>query len=124
MNFLKKIITIGLSVAGTIIGAGFATGKEIMLFFPKEGTFFIFVSLFVLFIISLLYSYKKPSKADKLFDCIFILFLALSFSVMLSCGGQTINEATKIPFFIGAIITYIISLLIIHFKRIKYYIPL
>lgn len=116
MEILKKIIMIGLSVAGTVIGAGFATGKEIMLFFPLKGIAFLFISLAVLIIVSLLYTYKKKTKSDKIFDYIFTLFLALSFSVMLSCGGETIKEAINISYFIGIIITYLISLLIIHFN--------
>ena len=116
MEFFKKVILIGFSVAGTVIGAGFATGKEIMLFFPLKGIFFLFVSLNLMLIASLLYSYKKETKSDKIFNFIFICFLALSFSVMLSCGGETLKEASGLPYFIGIIITYLISLLIIHFN--------
>jgi len=110
---------IGLSVAGTVIGAGFATGKEIMLFFPKRGVWGIislFISVIIMATVSLLYSYKRKTKSDKAFDFIFTAFLAASFSVMLSCGGETINEALGLSTYFGVIITYIISIFIIHFN--------
>lgn len=110
---------IGLSVAGTVIGAGFATGKEIMLFFPKKGTYGIislFISLFLIALVSLLYCYKNKTRYDKILDYIFTFFLGASFSVMLSCGGETIYEISGLPFYLGVMITYITSLFIIHFN--------
>lgn len=114
----KKIFMTGLSVAGTIIGAGFATGKEIMLFFPEEGLTGIIsltLSLFGLVTASLLYCFKEKNKFDRIFEYLFLLFVAGSFTVMLSCGGEAINEAIGLPFTLGCIITYLISIFITRF---------
>lgn len=125
MKKTKKIIMIGLSVAGAVIGAGFATGKEIMLFFPQKGLWGIISILFSLFLMavsSLLFCFRRRSEnkiltiGDKIFECIFTFFVAASFSVMLSCGGETINESLGISSFIGVIFTYIICILITNFN--------
>lgn len=118
MKNYKKIFMTGLSVAGAVIGAGFATGKEIMLFFPEKGFWGIIsltLSLFGLVMASLLYCFKEKNKLDRIFEYLFLLFVAGSFSVMLSCGGEALNEVCGLPFTLGCIITYLISIFITRF---------
>lgn len=108
---------IALSVAGAVIGAGFATGKEILMFFPDKGFIYLGISLLIMFIISILYSfYEKKRITDKIFEWIFTFFIAATFSVMLSCGGETINQTLNIPAFFGTVLTYIVCIVITRFS--------
>lgn len=57
---MKKIFSAVMIVIGTVIGSGFASGKEIAVFFSRFGavsyffiplTFFAFLVLFMLFLV-------------------------------------------------------------------------
>ena len=110
-------MAVGFSVAGAVIGAGFATGQELLMFFPENGiagNIYLAVSFMTMFITALLFCSKRESenifikKTDNFFELIFYIFTGATFSVMLSCGGETLYELFGISVDFGVVITYII----------------
>ena len=121
---MKKIMAVGFSIAGAVIGAGFATGKELLMFFPENGiagNIYLAVSFMTMFITASLFCSKRESenifikKTDKFFELIFYIFTGATFSVMLSCGGETLYELFGISVDFGVVITYIICMVITFF---------
>lgn len=117
---MKKILKIAFAAAGTIIGAGFATGKEITVFFPVRGAAgitLLIISVVLMFTVSMLFCFKreKDGVVDKVFGTIFTLFIASCACVMMSGGGAALNETFGIPTVLGTVLTYIICILITFF---------
>lgn len=107
----SKRLKLAFTVAGTMIGAGFATGKELLLFFGN--TSFSLVSLFLavslIGAVSLLY-FEKQKKSDvfcnkSLTNLLFYLFSGASCTVMFACGGEALWEVTGLPFPLGTVLT-------------------
>ena len=120
---MSQIFNLMLSVAGTLIGAGFATGKELQLFFKSpdiSSLLWLGISLFLMAVVSLLYWNRKtsgipPSKMLRWVKPLFLMFSAGSCSVMLACGGEALYESFSIPCPLGSLITWGITLLILTF---------
>lgn len=121
----SQVLKIAFSVAGSIIGAGFATGKELQLFFPlpdSRSLFYLSFSLGIMAIISVLYfSMQKksvPNRFQKGFELFFFLFSGASCLVMFACGGETLKESFHLPLIVGNTVTYGLTLWIVS-KGIK-----
>lgn len=121
----SKQLKPALTVAGTVIGAGFATGKELILFFKNDNIslWYLLISLIIMALVSLLYFAKqKDSKIPKssffvhqVIKMLFLLFSAASYTVMLACGGEALRESVSLPFFWGTVITFAITIGIVSF---------
>jgi len=116
---LKKPFKIGLTITGTIIGAGFATGKELLVFF--NGSSFFFTALMISAVIltgisSLIYFHNlKETKTNRILNIIFLAFSAGCYVIMLACGGQAIYDSLNLSYNSGVIITFILTIIIIKF---------
>lgn len=113
---------LAFTVAGTIIGAGFATGKELLLFFHNEPSslFSLLISVLLMGMVSLLYfSYQKKvtekEQAYSVIELLFLLFSGASYAVMLACGGEALQESTGLSFPVGSILTFLITLGVVMF---------
>lgn len=110
-------------MAGGIIGAGFATGKELQLFFwnpDGRSLCLLAMSLLLMALISVLFfSGQKNGSQRKLVHRIttpcFWLFSAASYLVMLACGGEVLRESFSLSTFLGNSITWLITLFIVSF---------
>jgi len=123
--FIKNIFKICFVIIGTIIGAGFASGKEIYTFFCMygiNGLWGILISngiiglvIYLTFNIVLKNNIKTYSDFSKYLvgdnkllnytiNNIMNIFLLISFIVMVSGFGSYFNQEFNIPTFIGAII--------------------
>lgn len=122
---------------GTMVGAGFASGQEILQFFTIyrfDGFLGILIST-VLFIIlgsiifSISYTIKRKSYEDFLIyvcgrkmgivlDVLITIFLFGTFNVMLSATGALFYEHFGLPYYFGIIITVIPTAIIV-LKGIK-----
>ena len=115
-------LKLAFTVAGTVIGAGFATGKELMLFFdstPRALTCLI-LCILIMCLVSLLYfrqAHKRLqfSTDSFVFQLIFLLFSAVSYTVMLACGGEALWESTGLARPIGTVLTCAVTLGIVYF---------
>ena len=138
---MKNILKIVFVIIGTLIGAGFASGKEIYTFFysyGEKGIFGIIISSLLIGIIiynslrmikeKQIDNYKEfldeitPKRKNKNFkkviQKIINLFILISFYIMISGFGAYCNQQFSINPFIGSTILAIISWLTIR-KDIK-----
>lgn len=125
MVFIKNIFKICFVIIGTIIGAGFASGKEIYTFFCVYGINGLWGLLISNCIIGLVIyltfkivldndiknysefiSYLVGSKKmlNYTINNIMNIFLLISFVVMVSGFGAYFNQEFNIPVFFGAVI--------------------
>lgn len=121
----SKRFQLAFTVAGTVIGAGFATGKELMLFFQNDSTALIYVLIAMLLmggVCALYFGQQKGRTSDckasflqKTVRILFMLFSAASYTVMLACGGETLFESLGIPTIFSTVITWFITLGIVGF---------
>lgn len=122
LNFKRVIIVAGSFIAFAI-GSGFSTGQEILQFFSAFGTF-VFIQTILFFVGNLYVNYNfleagrigKFEKASQVFnyfcgkyvgaffDWFAVVFTYMSFFVMVSGAGATLNQHFGIPTTVGAII--------------------
>lgn len=114
---LKDELNLGFIYAGTLIGAGFASGQEIVRFFTyygRMGFWGIAVSCFLFFLLGyfiLSLSIKKQSlsvkevilpysgeKLEFIFEVISDIFLIGGYYIMLSGCGAVLWESIRIPY--------------------------
>lgn len=120
---MKNILKTVLVIIGTLIGAGFASGKEVYIFFNKYGTSGIYGMILSGIIISTVIfkvlkiakereinSYKelitnisKHNKVNKILKNIINVFLLMSFFIMVSGFASYFNEQFGINSLIMAI---------------------
>lgn len=110
----------GGTYIGTVIGAGYATGQEVLQFFVSYGykgiigailtglLFSLYGVLFMELGHKLRVSNHKPvlmylcgNRIGKLFDWIIVFFLFGVYTVMIAGGGATLNQYFGINMFIG-----------------------
>lgn len=120
-NISQIIIYAGAFIA-FLIGSGFATGQEIMQYFVAYGFAGILGALvvFALFLyvgisfISAGYNNKFPKRSDiyayycgktigAFYDYFSIVFIFMSFIVMIGGAGATINQQYGLPVYVGGI---------------------
>ena len=134
MRQSKRVWQDGLRIAmayiGTVIGAGFATGQEILQFFTRHGfpSFLAILVSVILFIFLgraiLFYGRELNAKSyDNLVTRIFggvapLVNLYLGVAFVLICGamfagaGALFEEQWGIPYLVGASVTAILTLLV------------
>jgi len=117
---------------GAIIGAGFASGQEIMQFIMVHGrdgikeiiliTFlFSYLGMMILYLSEklktdnylILINYLIGNKIAKLLDIISLLMLAGGLSVMLSGGGAVFSEHFNVAAWLGILIIVLINCLVL-----------
>lgn len=118
----KQVITFAGAFIAFLIGSGFATGQEIMQYFVSYGwmgilgaiiVFILFLYVGVSFIITGferrfpkpndIYTHYCGKALGKFFDYFSILFIYLSFMVMLGGAGATLKQQYDLPVSVGAI---------------------
>lgn len=118
-----RILTYAGAIMAFLIGSGFATGQEIMQYFASYGFWGIFgtgtVVLLLISFVSIQFlsvgqreKFEKPSQifeyyagryVGKFFDYFSILFVFLSFTVMVAGAGAVFNEHYNLPTWFGGI---------------------
>ncbi|NBI06576.1 YkvI family membrane protein [Senegalia massiliensis] len=125
----------GFIYIGTIIGAGFASGKEISYFFGIYGTkgiYGVLITSILFSIIPMIILYRikqdKIKSYDDLLqkilgrrfgdivDKILSLYLFISYSIMISGGATIIKERLHINFIYGIIIMSFLTLIVFLFS--------
>ncbi len=129
-RFVYDGFRIAMAYVGTVVGAGFATGQEILQFFTRYGypsfwailisvILFIVVGRKIMFYGRILNAHSYGSVADYIFGkaAPFVnLYLGLTF--VLICGamfagaGALFQEQWGIPYLIGASVTALLTLLV------------
>ncbi|MBS4534401.1 hypothetical protein GOQ29_02090 [Clostridium sp. D2Q-14] len=120
---------------GTVIGAGFASGQEIVHFFAVYGTkgmtgMLIAIILFIMLPIVVLFRIKKDNikgydefmvivlgnRIGKFVEIILTLFLFISYSVMLAGGGAIVKENFNLNYNYGILIMALLTLIVFIFN--------
>lgn len=116
-----RILTYAGAIMAFLIGSGFATGQEIMQYYASYGFWGLFgTGIIVLALISFVAiqfltvgrreQFDKPSQifdyyagkyGGKFFDYFSILFVFLSFTVMVSGAGAVFDEHYNLPTWVG-----------------------
>ncbi|MBQ3115141.1 MAG: hypothetical protein IJC06_03350 [Clostridia bacterium] len=118
--FTQNFLKIAFVFAGTVIGAGFASGQEILQFFVKYGRFgvfgiFIAIAVFTLLSIVILckIATTKSSNVSQYFDDGFpvwfkktynilsVLFMCASYGIMVTAVGQLFVTQFNMPLWVG-----------------------
>lgn len=134
MGEIKNIFKVAATYIGTVIGAGFASGQEILRFFTLFGIkgiwglvlCTILFSILGVFILSLgrrlgSVSYREiihfacGKKFGPVMDLLLTFFLFGTLSVMLAGAGAVFSEQLGLPAIIGIVITLIISVITVLF---------
>ena len=120
---MKNVNNVLMIILGTLIGAGFASGKEVYLFFGKYDKLgllgIVFSALFIIYIIyKVLKIIKKEnidnyfellekinnnhSKTNRLMQEIVDSFLLVSFFIMVAAFSAYLKQLWKIPIYISS----------------------
>lgn len=125
---MKRILKCAMIIIGTLIGAGFASGKEIATFFNmfmEKGIVGIVVSsfLFGLVIYLVMNVSKKEHKYtnNKILSLIVKMFTFICFCIMISAIGTYGNEQYHINFWVGTFFASLICfiLFLLKFKGLE-----
>lgn len=129
---LLKILSIALIYCGAVFGAGFASGREIFVFFSCYKTAGIVISVFVGFLFSFFgffvcgyakaknitnpESYYEDIFSPKIARAISMLvrvFLIMSFSIMITGCGALVFEQFGMPELYGSLISLVLCFFVI-----------
>lgn len=116
----QKVLTMAGSFIALLIGSGFATGQEIMQYFASYGWWGVLgvVAIFILLTFvgqefitagyeqnfdqpNDVYTYFAGDVVGKFYDIFSIIFLFLSYIVMLAGSGATVVEQYQLPNWVG-----------------------
>ncbi|WP_343956672.1 hypothetical protein [Yaniella flava] len=118
---MMRVLTYGGAIMAFLIGSGFATGQEIMQYYASYGFWGLFgtgaIVLLLICFVSVQFltvgrreQFEKPSQifeyyagkyVGKFFDYFSILFVFLSFTVMVSGAGAVFDEHYNLPTWVG-----------------------
>lgn len=125
---IKKIINMAGAFIAFLIGSGFATGQEVLQYFSSYGYLGIVgatTALFLLLYVGISFTtigqqkkFKKGSDVFKyycgnrlgnFFDHFSIMFMCLSFIVMLSGASATFSQHFSLPIFVGGSVMAVLT---------------
>lgn len=124
---IKELLKFAFAYCGIVIGAGFATGQEIMQFFTNNGIMsFAAITLAVLMVT---FAFRQSAKVGYLYDVeshelpliklfgkyfgtfldyALIFFMYVTCFVMIAGGGSNLNESFGMPVWVGSIVMIIL----------------
>lgn len=126
-----RVLTYAGAIMAFLIGSGFATGQEIMQYFASYGLWGVFgtgaIVMLLISFVSIQFlvvgqreQFDKPSRifeyyagkyVGKFFDWFSILFVFLSFTVMVSGAGAVFQEHYNLPTWAGGVgLTVLVAL--------------
>jgi uncharacterized membrane protein YkvI len=133
MRKINQILQVAFTYMGTIVGAGFATGKEILLFFTRYGwiatlTIAAATALFVWLGIKLMRlaseigasSYEDLNKelfGARMGEWVSFFTLIVLFgvtSVMLAGAGSLFEEHLGMPYQLGLLLSLLLTYILLH----------
>jgi len=132
-NVRKKEVSalkVAATYIGTVVGAGFATGQEVLQFFARFGIsglggLFITTVLFIIFgyiILSLgsilharshleIIQYSGGKYLGTIIDAVITIFLFGTFAVMIAGNGALFEQQLKLPPMVGNVIMAVLTAL-------------
>ena len=125
---MKNVISTAMVLTGTFIGAGFASGQEIMQYFGVFGKFGI-VGVLISCILLGAFTYCTADNISCLgeksyveqickFRCVnwlFNCYMLLIFCTMITAFGESLNQAFDFPKIYGVILIDAVTIIILYF---------
>lgn len=131
---LSRVIIIGGAFIGLLIGSGFTTGQEIMQYFVSFGKmgYLSIALMFVLFVyvgtsfvaVGFEQKFKEPKNiyqyycgkyVGTFFDYFSVVFLFMSYWVMVAGAGAVVNQSFGLPNWVGGTTMGLITLITLYF---------
>lgn len=132
MRDIKLSLQIGAVFIGTVVGAGFASGQEIMQFFTRfglMGMLTLLLSGFAFYIAAAsvmntavcykAYNYREliyhaaGERLGLIFDSLVTVFLFIGTSIMFSGSGALFRESLGFPEYLGVVVMAFLTLLVV-----------
>lgn len=127
---LKTVIKFAGAFTAFLIGSGFATGQEVLQYFASYGYLGVLGAILTLLLLTYvgvsfltvgqrenfdkgsdIYRYYCGNKLGTFFDYFSTFFCFLSFTVMISGAGATLNQHYGLSVYIGGILMAILALI-------------
>lgn len=123
---MSKVFVVVFLIFGTVVGSGFSSGKEIMVFFSRFGVlsyFYILIACFLFFLLFYFFlnygkNISKFLEKSKILNLI-IAFISLIFCSSMFAGIKSLFEYLPNWLYIISIIGLILICVIITLKGIK-----
>lgn len=131
-NFIANILSIALIYCGTVFGAGFASGQEIVTFFSAYNLCGILMSLITGFLFSFFgfkicsdafknnfesageyFEFLFPKIVSRILNFICMSFLVVSFCIMITGCGALFYDLFSLRPVVGSLFSLVISYIII-----------
>lgn len=131
---IKRVIIMGGAFIGLLIGSGFTTGQEIMQYFVSFGNmgYAAIIMMFVLFVYvgssfvavgyeqkfdepKNIYQYYCGKYIGTFFDYFSVIFLFMSFWVMVAGAGAAFNQQFGLPNWVGGVVMGTATLITLYF---------
>ena len=130
----RRVVAIGGAFTAFLIGSGFATGQEIMQYFAAYGYSGIF-SVIVMFALFLyvgysfitvgyrqqmttgrpIFRYYCGKHIGVFFEWFSVVFIYMSFWVMIAGAGATLNQQFGLPNWIGGVLVGVLAVVTVSF---------
>lgn len=131
---IKRVIIMGGAFIGLLIGSGFTTGQEIMQYFVSYGVMG-YASVALMFVLFLyvgcsfvvvgyeqkfeepknIYRYYCGKYIGTFFDYFSVIFLYMSFWVMVAGASATVSQQFGVPNWVGGTAMGLITLITLYF---------
>ena len=127
---LKTVIKFAGAFTAFLIGSGFATGQEVLQYFASYGYLGVLGAILTLLLLTYvgvsfltvgqrenfdkgsdIYRYYCGNKLGTFFDYFSTFFCFLSFTVMISGAGATLNQHYGLSVYIGGILMAVLALI-------------
>jgi len=131
---IRRVIVMGGAFIGLLIGSGFTTGQEIMQYFVSFGNmgYAAIIMMFVLFVYvgssfvavgyeqkfeepKNIYRYYCGKYIGTFFDYFSVIFLFMSFWVMVAGAGAAFNQQFGLPNWVGGVVMGAATLITLYF---------
>ena len=119
---MKNVFRIVMVFIGATVGAGFASGQEIVSFFVNNGAFswigIIICSIIIGFFsfLSLELSRKNIHITNKFTRWIIAVYIICGFVAMAAGSGALLNQLVGLPIIVGVLIFLVVCVVILSFK--------
>ncbi len=122
LSSFKVIIRLVFLFVGVVIGAGFATGSEIMLYFKNCGYLSVLFAAVIMGLLCVFFCYfgklqKKIKYIKNLMKIVVFLSSMVTYCVMLSAVSELIETQFGIKYF-GIFTAFIVAILMLYDMRI------
>lgn len=136
MNIIKTRLSLIMGYLGAVVGAGFASGQEVMQFFVEYGTYGLKGAVLALLLFALcggllmylahlhtinnyqeMLKYLLGERFSSKLDLLLTVFLFLGVSMMMSASGSVFHEHLNSSKLLGIMLVYLLTVGLLYTGR-------